>query len=151
MTIRPAASADVPGVAAREAELFHGDAWSSAQTAEELTAPDRLALVACDADGSVVGYAVARRSDDVVDLHRIGVAVHCRRAGIGGALLEEVRRAGRAGGGDRILLEVSAANVGALRFYAAAGFAEIDRRRGYYRDGSDALVLQAPLGASSAP
>ena len=44
-------------------------------------------------------------------------------------------------GATRILLEVSADNAGALAFYEAEGFAEIDRRRRYYRDGSDAVVL----------
>jgi len=48
-------------------------------------------------------------------------------------------------GARRLLLEVSAENEVALRFYATAGFAEIDRRRRYYRDGSDALVLGRSL------
>ncbi len=45
-----------------------------------------------------------------------------------------------------MLLEVSARNGGALAFYAAAGFTEIDRRHRYYRDGSDAVVMRLPLG-----
>ena len=32
-----------------------------------------------------------------------------------------------------------------MAFYAAHGFTEIDRRPRYYRDGSDALVLQRDL------
>ncbi|CAA9354583.1 MAG: Ribosomal-protein-S18p-alanine acetyltransferase [uncultured Nocardioidaceae bacterium] len=147
MNLRPATAHDVPDVVALEQALFHGDAWSSATTAEELAGSDRLAVVACAHEGSVVGYAVARRGDDVVDLHRIGVAVRSRRTGIGGLLLEELRRSGRAAGGAWMLLEVSAANDGALAFYAAEGFVEIDRRRRYYRDGSDALVLRGPLDA----
>ncbi len=42
----------------------------------------------------------------------------------------------------RMLLEVSADNTAALAFYAAEGFVEIARRRRYYRDGSDAVVLE---------
>jgi ribosomal protein S18 acetylase RimI-like enzyme len=42
----------------------------------------------------------------------------------------------------RVLLEVSARNDGALAFYATEGFTEIDRRPAYYRDGSDAVVMQ---------
>jgi ribosomal-protein-alanine N-acetyltransferase len=44
-----------------------------------------------------------------------------------------------------VLLEVSETNAGARAFYAAHGAVELDRRRRYYRDGSDALVLQLPL------
>jgi ribosomal protein S18 acetylase RimI-like enzyme len=47
-----------------------------------------------------------------------------------------------------MLLEVSAANTGALAFYAASGFVEIDRRPRYYRDGTDAVVLRAALGTA---
>ena len=49
-----------------------------------------------------------------------------------------------------MLLEVSAANGSAIAFYTAEGFAEIDRRRRYYRDGSDALVLRRQLSGSPA-
>ncbi len=48
-------------------------------------------------------------------------------------------------GRDRVLLEVRADNGPALAFYARAGFAEIDRRRRYYRDGTDAIVLELDL------
>jgi ribosomal protein S18 acetylase RimI-like enzyme len=44
-----------------------------------------------------------------------------------------------------MLLEVSAGNEPAIALYEQAGFAEIDRRRRYYRDGSDALVLAREL------
>lgn len=149
MSIRPATRDDVPAVVALENELFGPDAWSPRGAADELTGPSRRAVVACAEDGSVDGYAVTRTSDDVVDLHRIAVAPARRRTGLGRALLDEVRRAARADGATRMLLEVSADNATALAFYAAEGFTQIDRRRGYYRDGSDALVLRAPVGASA--
>ena len=44
-----------------------------------------------------------------------------------------------------MLLEVREDNAGALAFYAAGGFAEIDRRRRYYRDGATAVVLRGPV------
>jgi len=39
-------------------------------------------------------------------------------------------------------------NSGARAFYAAHGAVELGRRRRYYRDGSDALVLELPLHLS---
>ena len=42
----------------------------------------------------------------------------------------------------------SAFNAAASAFYAAEGFAPIDRRRRYYRDGSDAVVMERPPRAS---
>ena len=48
----------------------------------------------------------------------------------------------RDAGADRLLLEVREDNTGALAFYAARGFVEVDRRARYYRDGTTAVVLR---------
>ena len=152
MRIRPAGPDDVPAVVALEAQLFGADAWSAAATADELGGPGRRSLVAVTEGGSderVVGYAVTRVAGDVADLHRMAVASEDRRSGVARALLEELRRVARDDGATRMLLEVGAGNHGALAFYAAEGFTEIDRRPRYYRDGSDALVLRAAVGAPS--
>ncbi len=136
MIVRPAALADVEEVAALERELFGADAWSDTQVADELAGPRRTAVVAVDGAG-LVGYAVTVRGPDVVDLQRVAVRPSARRAGVGRRLLRAVLDGER-----RVLLEVSEANGGARSFYAGEGFTEVARRRRYYRDGSDALVLQ---------
>ena len=148
MTIRPATAGDVAPVTALEQQVFGADAWSEVSVREELTGAHRCAVVGSDG-GSVVGYAVTRASGDVVDLQRIAVDPQHRRTGLASRLLAAVRTAARAGGASRMLLEVSAANAAAMAFYAAEGFTEIDRRPRYYRDGSDALVLRAPLGGAA--
>jgi [ribosomal protein S18]-alanine N-acetyltransferase len=136
----------VDAVAALEAEVFGADAWSPAQVAEELGGAGRRTWVA-ERGGAVVGYAVTWHSGDVVDLQRIAVHPDQRNQGLALALLDAAVAAGRADGADRMLLEVGAANTAALTLYAAAGFVEIDRRRRYYRDGADAVVLRLPLAA----
>jgi [ribosomal protein S18]-alanine N-acetyltransferase len=138
--LRPAAAADVDAVLALEVRLFGAEAWSAGSVREELTGPRRFAVVACAPD--VVGYAVTMTSADVVDLQRIAVDPAHRRTGVAHRLLARVVEEAR---GDRMLLEVSAANEAARAFYAAEGFTEIDRRRRYYRDGTDALVLERLL------
>jgi ribosomal-protein-alanine N-acetyltransferase len=50
-------------------------------------------------------------------------------------------------GAAAMFLEVSDRNLPARALYAAAGFAEVGRRRRYYADGSDALVLRRGLAA----
>lgn len=42
-------------------------------------------------------------------------------------------------------LEVADRNGAARALYARAGYVPAGRRRGYYRDGDDALVLRKPL------
>ena len=140
MNLRPATADDVTAVRALEVDLFGVDAWSEASVREELLGERRTAVVACDPD--VVGYVVTRAAGDVVDLQRVAVREGHRRTGLARRLLRAVRPAD-----VPWLLEVAATNDAALRLYAAEGFTEIDRRRRYYRDGADAVVMRlAPAG-----
>lgn len=148
MTVRPATAGDVPALAVMERDLFGVDAWSEDAVRQEVLGAGRHALVAVE-DGTVAGYAITLRSDDLVDLQRIAVLPDHRRRGLAGGLLEEALAAASAEGANRCLLEVSAGNTGALAFYARAGFVEIDRRRRYYRDGSDAVVMRRSLGRAA--
>jgi [ribosomal protein S18]-alanine N-acetyltransferase len=145
VTLRPATSADAPALTALEDELFGVDAWSEVAVLE---GPGRHAVVAVD-DDEVVGYAVTMRSADLADLQRIGVRPDHRRQGVARTLLDEALAHARDEGATRMLLEVSARNTDALAFYAAADFVEIDRRRRYYRDGSDAVVMRRSLGRAA--
>jgi ribosomal-protein-alanine N-acetyltransferase len=149
VNIRRATVDDVGPVTVLEEEVFPGDAWTLESVTEEVTGPHRHAFVAARDGDTVVGYVVAMQFDEVVDLHRIAVVPEERRTGVARALLAAVLEGGLTGGARRMLLEVSDTNEGALRFYAQAGFEEIDRRPHYYRDGSDALVLQLTLTPGS--
>lgn len=144
-TVRVAVSDDLPALAELEAESFGRDAWSVDTLAASLEGTARRAVVAVEPDGAVAGFAVSREAGDVVDLERIVVRRSVRRRGTATALLDDLlAHPGRA---ERMLLEVSSDNAAALAFYAAHGFRQLDVRTGYYRDGSDALVLSRTLVA----
>ena len=145
--IRVATLGDLPALVELEETLFGEDAWTAAVLTEELTAPHRQCWVAWDDDG-LTGYAVTMTVGDIADLQRIGVHPARQRHGTARALLETAMAAAREAGADRMLLEVGATNAGALGFYAAAGFTEIDRRPRYYKDGSDAIVMRRSLAPS---
>lgn len=148
MRIREAVADDVPAVSRLEEEMFGADAWSEASVAEELTGPRRRALVATAEDGRVLGYAVTLASGDVVDLQRVAVVPAFRRTGLASRLLAAFDVEPTRKGAASMMLEVSESNAAARAFYATRGFVEVDRRRRYYRDGSDALVLSRPLVGS---
>ncbi|MCW2747578.1 MAG: ribosomal protein S18P -alanine acetyltransferase [Nocardioidaceae bacterium] len=148
MTLRLAVPGDAAAVRALEVDAFGGDAWSEAAVAEELASSTRVSYVWVD-DGELRGYAIVMVVDEIADLQRIAVAPSARRSGLGRRLLEEVVAVARRGGCERMLLEVRADNVAAIALYAACGFVEIHRRRGYYRDGVDAVVMQLGLGISA--
>lgn len=78
----------------------------------------------------------------VDELHITAVAVHPkhRRQGLGRRVLEALLAEAREAGAEHATLEVSSVNEAAMALYASLGFGVIAVRRGYYRNGEDALV-----------
>ncbi len=114
--------------------------------------PTITVLVAEADDGSVggvVGHAIVSTVYEIAELQRIAAASERRRQGIAGQLLAVVRRQAADDSAQRLLLEVREDNAAAIAFYQAAGFAEIDRRRRYYSDGTTAIVFQLTLSDSA--
>jgi ribosomal-protein-alanine N-acetyltransferase len=144
--VRPATAGDAADVAALERDNLGPDAWSEALVAAGVNGevPTVRYLVA-EVQGRVVGFAAASVVIDVAELQRIAVDPAHRRGGVATALLDAAMRAALEGDADRLLLEVREDNAGARAFYGARGFAELARRRRYYRDGATAVVLQRLL------
>ena len=140
--IRLATPADVDAVARLEEVCLGDDAWSRGLVEQGVAArlPTVTYLVA-EADGVVVGHAVASLAGDDAELQRIAVDPAYRRRGLASDLLAAVEERAAADGADRLLLEVREDNTTATAFYGAQGFEEVGRRRGYYRDGTTAVVL----------
>lgn len=149
--VRAATEADLEAVVASESANLGADAWSAGLLAEGVAGrvPHAAYLVAEVGDGpggEVVGHAVVSVVVDVAELQRIAVDAEHRRSGVASALLDACVEAARAGGANRLLLEVREDNRGALSFYAARGFTEVDRRPRYYRDGATAVVMRLGFG-----
>ena len=145
MKIRALGPGDVAEVARLDADLFGADAWSGATYRAEFARTDRLWLGVQD-DGQLVAYGgvLLGAQSDVLS---IGVRRERRREGIGRLLLAELVAAARAHGGRELFLEVRTDNDAARLLYESFGFAQIARRRRYYRDGTDARVMVLPLVA----
>ena len=98
---------------------------------------------------SLVGFILSRIAGQEAEILSIAVASSRRGRGLAKQLLDlNLRRL--AGLGVRaVFLEVGDDNEPALRLYRRAGFREVGRRQGYYRDqagkASTALVLRRDL------
>ncbi|MXP65485.1 GNAT family N-acetyltransferase [Roseomonas sp. M0104] len=94
------------------------------------------------------GFILVRAAADEAEVLTLAVLPAARRQGVGRALLDAALGVAEAAGARQMFLEVSTANPAARALYAAAGFVEVGRRRRYYPDGSDALVLSRRLCGS---
>lgn len=150
MSVREARPDDLVAVVSLEQDNLGADAWPPGLLEEGLEgrvpyATYLVAEVATPTGAVVAGHVVLSVVADIAELQRISVDVEHRRGGVATALLDAVLGMARDAGADRLLLEVREDNAGALSFYAARGFVEVDRRPRYYRDGATAVVLRRDL------
>lgn len=140
--IRPAAAADLDAVAAIESEQF-SNPWRRDYYAAELGNSRCHFFVALPRPGGpVIGYLLFWRLGDELELHKIAVAAAWQRRGHAGRMMEFLISAGRGWGCGRVVLEVRAANLAAIRLYERHGFRLCGRRVDYYdRPREDALVF----------
>jgi ribosomal-protein-alanine N-acetyltransferase len=146
MIVLPASLTHVPLLAAiHQAAFPPEETWDADAIGQQLVWPGTFALV--EPTG---GMLLGRIAADEAEILTLAVAPVARRRGIASALL----RAGMAESSERgaaaLFLEVSTGNAPARALYAAAGFAEVGRRTGYYSDGTDALVLRITPGSGRA-
>ena len=140
--------AAAPGLAAAlHAECFPaGERWDEPAMAALLAVPGSFACVVMDAGQAPSGLAVVRVAADEAELLTIAVLPEARRLGIARRLMAELADAAAARGAVRLFLEVAVVNSGALALYSGLGFRELGRRRQYYPDGTDALLLALDIG-----
>jgi ribosomal-protein-alanine N-acetyltransferase len=144
-TLSEAQPKDAVAMAALHAASFRRG-WSEDEFRTMLG--DRQAVVAHRAmSGSkLVGFIVSRKAVDESEILSVAVAVSAQGRGLGGKLLHLHLRRLVGLGVRKVFLEVDENNEPAIRLYKRAGFEQVSRRPGYYRDDAGrqtaALVLR---------
>lgn len=133
--------AEAEAAAALHAAAFpEGERWGAEAIALMLRLPGAFGV-----HQPGIGFVLARVAADEAEILTLAVVPAARRQGHGAALLAEAMAGAAARGAQAMFLEVSERNAPARALYAAAGFAEVGRRRRYYPNGADALVLRRDL------
>ncbi|STY90470.1 ribosomal protein S18-alanine N-acetyltransferase [Moraxella bovis] len=138
-------------IARVERELFD-DAWDGLAVHSVLGQFGAGVLVACDDDDEcdeMLGYCIYQIVFETAEILRIATDSRHQQQGVGGGLLSDFIKLCKDKGAQRILLEVRADNLSAIRLYERHGFYQIDVRKGYYKDewgAVDAMILEKDLG-----
>ena len=123
-------------------KICFSDPWSENSVASELKNKLALWLVA-EEEGTVAGYIGSQTCGDESDVMNVAVHPDFRRRGIAEALVNSLVTELNAIGSHCLTLEVRASNAPAVSLYEKLGFAEIGRRKNYYRNPKeDALILR---------
>ncbi|MFC0410658.1 GNAT family N-acetyltransferase [Roseomonas elaeocarpi] len=152
--LRALAAREAAALAPLHARAFAPpEAWGAVALRTMLEMPGAFGLAVLDAPpaepvppgASPAGFVLARVAAGEAELLTVAVDPAHRRRGFGAALLAGAAAAAVLRGAEALFLEVSEHNAAARALYEAAGFREVGRRRRYYADGTDALVLRLDL------
>ena len=123
-------------------KICFSDPWSENSVASELDNKLAFWLVATEGE-TVAGYIGSQTVMDETDMMNVAVHPDFRRKGIAEALVNALVENLKKMGSRCLTLEVRASNAPAIALYEKMGFAEIGRRRNYYRNPrEDALILR---------
>ncbi len=154
LAVRPARRGDLDAVLATEEASF-STPWGRATFEALLDRPTVLFRVLErngpgpeEGAGEIVGHGILWWVGPEAEVANVAVRPDLRGAGAGGILLDALLAEAGIRGVARVFLEVRESNAAARALYARRGFAEVGRRRRYYRKPTeDALVLALDLEA----
>jgi ribosomal-protein-alanine N-acetyltransferase len=142
----------VTAAEAEAAAALHAAAFDAAAAARPWKAAEFLSFTASPGAFALVepqALLLGRVAGPEADLATLAVHPQARRRGLARRLLDRFAAKAKAMGAEAAFLEVAEGNAPARALYAAAGWSEVGRRRGYYKRScgtpEDALVLRLDL------
>ena len=112
---------------------------------DEIKSNDYIVLVAENDCGSVVSFVSAMVSVDACDIIMVATTKEYRKMGFAQELFSELKNELKNKNISSIFLEVRQNNDNAIGLYKKLGFVEIGRRKKYYQNTFDALVMKLSL------
>lgn len=147
---------DIAAIADIERRSF-SDPWSE-HSFRDVLGHSRMFFACARAVGAgsaahrVLGYVVAWFAGGQGEIANLAVDPDARGRGIGSALLDAALDEARHQKTDEVFLEVRSSNLRARQLYESRGFAEVGRRRRYYRQPvEDAVILRRSEPAAVHP
>ena len=140
LLIRPMTAEDLTQVVDIEQHSFPHP-WTIEHFRDEVHYPHAFPLVAVTSEGGIAGYLCPSLVLDEGEILDVAVRGDCRGLGVGRLLVTEALRVFQEKGALRVYLEVRTSNQAAISLYLALGFRETGRRKRYYENGEDALLM----------
>lgn len=133
--------ADLAQVIAIEGKSFPHP-WLQQHFLDELHSSHAFPLSAFAPSGRLLGYICPMQILDEGHILDVAVDPESRGGGVGRLLVEKVLDECRARGASFVSLEVRESNSAAIGLYIKLGFAEVGKRKHYYENGEDALMME---------
>jgi [ribosomal protein S18]-alanine N-acetyltransferase len=145
VTLREFLPKDFKSICKLDEECFPPEiAYDPEEIAGALAQPHTFCIVA-EREEQVIGFILVHYRRAVGHIITIDIRPDFRRGGIGNRLMDTAEKRFQQLGVRRVVLEVDLRNESAIAFYAARGYATRRILYHYYRDGSDAWLMEKPL------
>ncbi len=137
-------NAEASGTISRIHHAAFEQGWSEKDVVEMLgIAGTEIALA--QIAGEAVGFAIIRSIADQAELLSIATMPSQRRKNIAATILKHAFIKAQSLGAASLFLEVAQSNSSAHKLYIKLGFVETGRRKAYYSNGDDAIVMARSL------
>lgn len=147
MKLREMSEHDLTQVLAIEKALFVPP-WNEEQFLYELHDNPFAQLYVVEQDDQIVAYMDVWITFETAQLANIAVMKTHQRQGIAKMMMDAMIKQCEAAMCENITLEVRIDNKAAICLYQAYGFIEVNIRKQYYEDGTDAYLMMKALGGN---
>jgi len=134
-------AAELDAVLAIESDSYPHP-WNTAHFLDEINSLHSFPLVAMNEDGALLGYICPMLVLDEGHILNVAVGIPFRGKHVGKMLVEHVLTECRILGASFVSLEVRVSNAAAIALYERLGFIVTGRRKHYYENGEDAILME---------
>lgn len=140
MNIRRIEEKDLNAVLVLE-KLLYKDPWNENNYASELEQNDYAYMYVLEHDGVILGYAGFWLSYEYATITKVSINPAVQKKGLGYYLFNSIMKIALDMGATSFSLEVRESNIAAQGLYLKSGYEKKGKRKGYYSDGEDAIVM----------
>lgn len=141
--LRPATTADLDNIVAIDEASFI-QPWTRASFETALADTERSVVIVVEQLGEVIGFGVGWHVTDEGEIATLAVAEAGRGQGLGEAIMRTLIEKLAARGATQIFLEVRPSNP-AITLYQKLDFEQVGRRKNYYANEEDAIVMRLTI------
>ncbi|MBP00960.1 MAG: ribosomal-protein-alanine N-acetyltransferase [Candidatus Marinimicrobia bacterium] len=138
MNIRTAELEDLNEIYNIEKKVFN-DYWSLDLIKSEIIEKKYSRVTVLELKKKIIGYIFQRKIYDENHIINLAIDIPYQHRGYGKFLLMKILE--KDDNDTNVFLEVKEANLPAVKLYIDLGFEEVDRKEGYYSDGSNAIFM----------
>ena len=140
MTLRSGNISDLKNIVRIENQVYKKPYWSVKMFEKILIDNSNESIWVYGEDSSIFGFIIDSRFDDEINILNIAIDKSHQKMGHGSNMLLDYLRI--IPEKCTIFLEVNENNYNALSIYKKHCFKKINKRKSYYNDGSDAIIMK---------